>query len=110
MSTAAITKIRLPALDHVPQGVPSDIQMAIAHPDGFPMIADASGIPIRAVGHFLRLECASPKTALAYRDDIYEFMAGLERQGRPWNDPTLIDDDFRAYRNGSPDYRVDRIR
>ena len=99
MSTAAITKIRLPALDHVPRGVPSDIQMAIAHPDGFPMIADASGIPIRAVGHFLRLECASPKTALAYRDDIYEFMAGIEAQGRRWNDPALIDDDFRAYRN-----------
>lgn len=99
MSTAMISKVRLPGLDHRPKGVPSDIHMAISHPDGFPMIADTDGLPIRAVGHFLRLECASPKTALAYRDDIYEFMAGLESQGRRWSDPTLIDDDFRAYRN-----------
>lgn len=102
MSMSAMTtirKIRLPSLDQRPIGVPGDIELAIANYDGFPTIADGDGVPLRAVGHFLRLECPSPKTALAYRDDIFEFMSGLEAQGRPWNDPGLVDDDFRAYRN-----------
>lgn len=52
------------------------------------------------------------KTALAYRDDIYEFVAGLEKQGRPWNDSTLIDDDLHAYRNMlcASDLGADSIR
>lgn len=78
---------------------------ALGHPDGdrasrrLPHDRGRRCLPIRAVGHFLRLECASPKTALAYRDYIYEFIVGIEAQGRAWNDPALIDDDFRAYRN-----------
>ena len=102
MSTSVastIHKIRLPALGERPLGVPTNIEAAVANYDGLPTIADAHGIPMRAIGHFIRLECPSPKTALAYRDDIFEFMSGLDAQGRAWNDPSLIDDDFRAYRN-----------
>lgn len=94
-----IAKFNLPALDYIPRGVPADIAPMVANYDGFPTILDRRGIPMREVGHFIRTCCASRKTAIAYRDDIFEFMDGLEAQGRSWNDPCLIDDDFRAYRN-----------
>lgn len=96
---SGLAKVNLPALDHRPQGVPAHLASAIANYAGFPTVLDGRGIPMGAVGHFLRTCCRSSKTATAYRDDIFEFMAGMEAQGRSWDDPGLIDDDFRAYRN-----------
>ena len=94
-----LSKANLPALAYCPAGVPASLASALANYAGFPTILDERSVPMKEVGHFIRTCCPSPKTAVAYRDDVFEFMAGLEAQGRYWNDPSLIDDDFRAYRN-----------
>jgi site-specific recombinase XerD len=92
-------RITLPALTKLPSCIPERIAKIVAHSDGFRTIADADGIPIPEVGHFLRKQ-NSKSTRNAYREDIAEFLLALaESYGIEFKDATFTESHFTSYRN-----------
>ncbi|GGF18105.1 hypothetical protein GCM10011611_24950 [Aliidongia dinghuensis] len=90
-------RITLPVLDALPDYIPSDIAKIVAHPNGFRTIADDDGIPIPAVGHFLR-DQRSESTRNAYREDVAEFLLALmDSGGVEFADATFSHTLFTAY-------------
>jgi site-specific recombinase XerD len=90
-------RITLPALSALPDCIPPDIAKTIAHQKGFRTIADADGVPIPAVGHFLR-DLTSESTRNAYREDVAEFLLALEDSyGVEFADATFTQPLFTAY-------------